>query len=165
MATRSQPYRAWALQYGSSRWSYVRRRHDSGVSASTASRTTVPVTVVYDDRCRVCRVAMALILVWDRAGAVQPVGFSAAESVGAPVGRDSWHLRDDAGTWHSAGTAIGPLVRRLPGGRIPSRMLVRCPRLVERLYRFVAGRRSAIGRHIPDRLVSWADREIARPGR
>ena len=43
----------------------------------------------------------------------------------------SWHLVGDDGVPWSAGAAIAPLLRLLPGGRAPAALVARVPRAAE----------------------------------
>jgi predicted DCC family thiol-disulfide oxidoreductase YuxK len=59
---------------------------------------------------------------------------------------DSWHLISPAGERWSAGAAAPPLLRLLPGGRLPARLLAAFPTLTERAYRLVTQHRGTLGR-------------------
>jgi hypothetical protein len=61
----------------------------------------------------------------------------------------------------SAGAAVAPSLALLPGGRVPSALLGRMPRLTERGYRWVVAHRGGIGPLVPARARRWADRVIA----
>ncbi len=74
----------------------------------------------------------------------------------------SWHLVSPDGRRWSAGAAAPPLLRLLPGGRLPAAALAAAPRATERAYRWVADHRSWLGRLIPDRAKRRADARIAR---
>jgi predicted DCC family thiol-disulfide oxidoreductase YuxK len=69
----------------------------------------------------------------------------------------SWHLLSPGGERYSAGAALPPLLRLLPGGQIPAAPLARFPRLTERGYRWVAEHRSGLSRLVPARLKRRAD--------
>jgi predicted DCC family thiol-disulfide oxidoreductase YuxK len=58
----------------------------------------------------------------------------------------SWHLISPDGRRWSAGAAAPPLLRLLPGGRLPAAVLAAFPGPTERGYRFVAEHRGALGR-------------------
>jgi predicted DCC family thiol-disulfide oxidoreductase YuxK len=58
----------------------------------------------------------------------------------------SWHLVSPRGERWSAGAAAPPLLRLLPGGRLPARILAAFPGVTERGYRFVARHRGTLGR-------------------
>jgi predicted DCC family thiol-disulfide oxidoreductase YuxK len=72
----------------------------------------------------------------------------------------SWHLVTPDGAVTSAGAALAPLLRRLPGGSGPARLAERFPGATERAYRWVADHRSLLGRPLPDAVARWADRKI-----
>ena len=95
------------------------------------------------------------MLVLDRARRLRPValGTPEADALLADVAPDeraaSWHLVSPAGERTSAGAAAPPLLRLLPGGRVPAALLERMPGLTDRAYRWVAGHRSWLGRFTP----------------
>ncbi|MBN9621840.1 MAG: DUF393 domain-containing protein [Actinobacteria bacterium] len=132
-------------------------------------------TVIYDETCGFCRFSLALLLAREKrskAPAAEglhplPLGSSAAVDLLADLSPEqqaaSWHLVLD-GTRFSAGAALGPALRLLPGGRIPAALFARFPRATERGYRWVADHRGALGRLVPARARSWADRVIAAHG-
>ena len=64
----------------------------------------------------------------------------------------------------SAGAALAPALRLLPGGGIPAALFARFPRATERGYRWVADHRGLLGRFVPARARRWADRVIAAHG-
>jgi predicted DCC family thiol-disulfide oxidoreductase YuxK len=74
----------------------------------------------------------------------------------------SWHLVDGSGVRTSAGTALAPTLRLLPGGRFPAMLFNRFPDVTERGYRWVADHRGLLGRFVSGRARRWADRVIAR---
>jgi predicted DCC family thiol-disulfide oxidoreductase YuxK len=64
----------------------------------------------------------------------------------------------------SAGAALAPAMRFVPGGRAPAALFRRFPRATERGYRWVADHRRFLGRFVPRRARRWADRVIAAHG-
>ncbi|MDX6654481.1 MAG: DCC1-like thiol-disulfide oxidoreductase [Solirubrobacterales bacterium] len=76
----------------------------------------------------------------------------------------SWHLVLDDGARTSAGAALAPALRLLPGGGIPAALFARFPRTAERGYRWVADHRGLLGRFVPSRARRWADRVIVAHG-
>ena len=107
--------------------------------------------VLYDADCGFCRWCIAKVLAWDRRGRLQP---RAIQDPGAgdllpgmptAVRLASWHLATADGRLYSAGAAVAPLLRSLPGGRLPAALAAAAPRATERLYRLVADRRAALG--------------------
>ena len=109
-------------------------------------------TILYDLDCGFCRVCVAVVLRWDRDGRLRPAPGEAL---------DSWRLILPDGTTASAGAAFSPLLRVLPGGAPLARLTDRFPRAAERAYRFVADRRSALGKPLPASAKRWADRVIS----
>jgi predicted DCC family thiol-disulfide oxidoreductase YuxK len=108
--------------------------------------------LLYDADCGVCRRLLALILRWDRDGRLEPVALQSREAatlLGDPTPEqrlDSWHLISPSGERFSAGAAFPPLLRLLPGGRLPAAAAARFPGLAESGYRLVADHRSALSK-------------------
>jgi predicted DCC family thiol-disulfide oxidoreductase YuxK len=108
--------------------------------------------LLYDADCRFCRWALRRVLAWDRAGRLRPVALqdpAAARLLSDLDERErmaSWHLVDPAGRCSSAGAALAPLLRMLPGGGAPARLAERFPAAVEAGYALVAGNRSWLSR-------------------
>jgi predicted DCC family thiol-disulfide oxidoreductase YuxK len=125
------------------------------------------VPILYDDDCGFCRWSLGLLLAWDRRGALRPVALQDPEA--SELLRDippeermkSWHLVTESGV-RSAGDALSPLLRHLPGGAPWARAFERFPRATERGYRFIAGKRSRFGKLLPGRAVRRADARIDR---
>ena len=59
---------------------------------------------------------------------------------------------------YSAGAALPPLLRLLPGGALPASALAAAPQLTERAYRWVAAHRSLLSKAIP---AAWKRRAAA----
>ena len=124
--------------------------------------------LLYDRDCGFCRVCTAVVLTWDRRGALRPVALQHPEADRLLVGMPeedrmaSWHLAEDDGRVTSAGAAFAPLLRLLPAGAPLGRLAERFPAAAERGYRWVADRRTPLGRALPDSLKRWADAVIAR---
>jgi predicted DCC family thiol-disulfide oxidoreductase YuxK len=135
-------------------------------------------TVIYDADCGFCKWCLALILRWDRGGALRPLPLGTSEADHVLAGltvaerNASWHLvfddrRFSAGAAptgpvrFSAGAALAPVLALLPGGGVPAALVARIPRLTERGYRWVADHRGLLGRFVPARARRWADRVIA----
>jgi predicted DCC family thiol-disulfide oxidoreductase YuxK len=134
--------------------------------------------VIYDGDCGFCRWSLALLLCWDRVRGGRrshqplslrplPLRTGEAEDLLADLSEEqrdaSWHLVVD-GTRFSAGAALAPALRRLPGGRVPAALFARFPAATERAYRWVADHRGVLGRFVPSRARRWADRVIAAHG-
>ena len=111
--------------------------------------------VLYDADCRFCTRALSALLRWDRAGRLRPVALAQPETDGllpdltGEQRMESWHLICPSGARYSAGAALPPLLRLLPGGRVPAAVLARFPRATERGYRWVAGHRSLLSKLVP----------------
>ena len=123
--------------------------------------------LLYDEDCGFCRWSLSWVLRADRRRRVEPValGSERAESLladMAPAERAaSWHLAAPDGRRWSAGYAAPPLLRLLPGGRLPASVLGAAPEVTDRAYRWVAEHRSAFSKLIPDRAKVRADQLIA----
>ncbi len=126
--------------------------------------------VIYDSDCGFCKWCLALLLSWDRQGALHPLplGTPEADRLLADLTGDerdaSWHLVDAKGARTSAGAALAPALRVLPGGRIPASLIACFPQATERAYRWVADHRGLLGRFVPARARRWAARVIAAHG-
>ena len=107
------------------------------------------------------------MLRWDRRHALRPLALQTAEAerlLGAMSGEQrmaSWHLVSPSGAVESAGLAIAPLLRLLPGGRPFAGLAERMPAAMGRLYTWVAGHRSDFGPLVTDGAKARADRLIA----
>lgn len=122
--------------------------------------------VIYDSDCGFCRWSLAVLLSAAAIGALRPLplGTDEANRLLADLSVDereaSWHLVCD-GQRFSAGAALAPVLRLLPGGRVPAAAFARFPATTERAYRWVAAHRGNFGRFVPARARRWADRVIA----
>jgi predicted DCC family thiol-disulfide oxidoreductase YuxK len=122
--------------------------------------------LLYDHDCGLCRWALAKVLAWDRHTRIRPVPIASAEgaSLLSTLSEEermrSWHLVAGGERW-SAGAALPPLVRLLPGGRPLARIAAAAPRLTERTYLLVATNRSRLGRLVTARAKRRADARIA----
>jgi predicted DCC family thiol-disulfide oxidoreductase YuxK len=127
-------------------------------------------TVIYDADCGFCRWCLAILLTLDRQGALRPLPLGSLDAnllladLSPEERAASWHLVDAEGARTSAGAALAPVLRVLPGGRIPAALLARFPQATERAYRWVADHRGLLGRFVPARARRWADRVIAAHG-
>jgi predicted DCC family thiol-disulfide oxidoreductase YuxK len=123
--------------------------------------------ILYDPDCGFCRLCVALTLAWDRRRRLRPVALEDPDADALLAGMPpadrmaSWHLAPPGGDVRSAGGAFAPLLRLLPGGAPLAALAERWPGAAERGYRWVADRRSALGRAIPRRLAAWAEARIA----
>ena len=136
--------------------------------------------VLYDADCGFCKWLLSALLRWDRDERLQPIALQRSEAeplLGGltPAERmASWHLISLSGERHSGGAALPPLLRTLPGGRVPAAAFARFPRLTERGYRWVAEHRAQLSKLVPARAKQRAglrvqEREARfaspRPGR
>ncbi|MEA2226256.1 MAG: DCC1-like thiol-disulfide oxidoreductase [Solirubrobacteraceae bacterium] len=109
-------------------------------------------TLLYDRDCRFCCWSLRRLLAWDRHDRIRPVALQepVAERLLAAIDAqrrmDSWHLVAPGGETWSAGRAIAPLLRLLPGGRPLAALADRFPRAADAGYALVARHRSALGR-------------------
>ena len=146
--------------------------------------------LLYDPDCGFCRVCVAVLLRWDRQRRLRPVALRSPEAnellAGMPEHEQmrSWHLvdprwwgngaenatnpnhlaRDDLAV-RSGGAAFSELFQLLPGGGPLARLAERFPRASERGYRWVADRRTAFGKPLPQAAKRWADRVISESAR
>jgi predicted DCC family thiol-disulfide oxidoreductase YuxK len=115
------------------------------------------VTVLYDRDCGLCRWSVAKLLAWDRrdrlrAVAIQdPEGQALLADLPLEERLASAHAVDAAGRRYSGGAAAPPVLRELPGGRPLAALLAAFPGPTERVYRWVANHRTAVGKLIPTR--------------
>jgi predicted DCC family thiol-disulfide oxidoreductase YuxK len=106
--------------------------------------------LLYDADCGFCRWAVDKVLAWDRAGKLRPAPLQGPEAERLLPGLSddekmaSWHLVID-GSRYSGGAAAAPLLRLLPGGRRPARVVAAFPGASDRAYRFVARNRDRFG--------------------
>jgi predicted DCC family thiol-disulfide oxidoreductase YuxK len=108
------------------------------------------------------------MLAWDRRGTLRPLALQSVEGRRLLPGlseeerMSSWHLIAPDGARWSAGAAGAPLLKSLPGGRVPARILELSPGLAERAYSLVARNRGRLGRLIPRRALERAEARISR---
>ncbi|HXP29145.1 MAG TPA: DUF393 domain-containing protein [Solirubrobacteraceae bacterium] len=108
--------------------------------------------IVYDRDCGFCRWSLRKVLAWDRRGRLTPLALQDADAerlLAAIPERErfeSWHLIAEDGSVYSAGDAVTPLLRLLPGGRPLAAIAAAFPRLTDRAYVLIARNRSTLGR-------------------
>jgi predicted DCC family thiol-disulfide oxidoreductase YuxK len=123
-------------------------------------------TLLYDAECGFCKWSLSVVLKLDRRRRLRPLSLQSAEANQlladlSPAQRNaSWHLVSPDGRRWSAGAAAPPLLRLLPGGRPPARLLDAAPAMTERAYAFVAEHRSLLGRALPARSKERAAARI-----
>ena len=124
------------------------------------------VIVLYDADCGFCRVALALLLAWDRARRLHPVpiqGDRGAELLKQMAQHDrlaSWHLRDEQGGLYSGGAGVPPLFHALPGGGAIAWTASRFPAATAHADDWVAAHRTLLGRALRERPRAWAARVL-----
>jgi predicted DCC family thiol-disulfide oxidoreductase YuxK len=107
--------------------------------------------VLYDEDCGLCRWATAKLLAWDRREHLSAVALRdpQAERLLPGMGRErrmaSWHLVTPDGRVRSAGRAVAPLLRLLPGGAPLAALADGFPRTTDRLYDWTARHRGDFG--------------------
>jgi predicted DCC family thiol-disulfide oxidoreductase YuxK len=127
--------------------------------------------VLYDPDCGFCRWSLGVLLALDRRRRLLPVklGSVRADQLLSDLNPErraaSWHLVSPAGQRWSAGAALAPAARLLPGGRLPAALFARAPKLSERGYAWVAEHRGLLGRGLPSSAKRRATRRIAARGR
>jgi predicted DCC family thiol-disulfide oxidoreductase YuxK len=123
--------------------------------------------LLYDPDCGFCRWSLSWILRADRNKRLRPVALGSPEADElladlTPEERmGSWHLIAPDGRRWSAGYAAPPLLRLLPGGRLPAAVLGAAPQITDRAYRWVADHRSTVSKLITERGKRRADERIA----
>jgi predicted DCC family thiol-disulfide oxidoreductase YuxK len=110
--------------------------------------------ILYDADCGFCRWSLSKILAWDRRGRLRPVALQSPEAdqllrdVEPSERMRSWHLVTGDGRVYSAGAAVPPLARLLPGGGAIASVAAAFPGAADRLYRLVADHRDRLARLI-----------------
>jgi predicted DCC family thiol-disulfide oxidoreductase YuxK len=122
--------------------------------------------VLYDADCGFCGWTLSVLLRWDRAARLEPVALQRPEAADLLQGLTSaermasWHLIAPSGERRSGGDALPPLLRALPGGRLPAAAFARFPRLTARAYRWVAEHRSGLSAWVPPSAKRRARRRV-----
>src|ERR1700756_5301151 len=99
------------------------------VMIPTMARDATPWILLYDEDCGFCRWSLSWVLRADRRRVVEPLPLGTPEADRllahlAPAEREaSWHLSAPDDRRWSAGYAAAPLLRLLPGGRLPAFVL------------------------------------------
>lgn len=111
--------------------------------------------VLYDADCGFCMWLLSALLRWDRASRVRPLALQRAEAdelltdLTEEQRMQSWHLISPSGERTSAGAALAPLLRLLPGGTLPAAVTERLPALTDRAYRLLAKHRGQLAKLVP----------------
>jgi predicted DCC family thiol-disulfide oxidoreductase YuxK len=121
---------------------------------------------LYDAECGFCKWTLSVLLRWDREARLEPVALQRAEAADllkelTPAERmASWHLISPSGERRSGGDALSPLLRALPGGRLPAAVFARFPGLTARGYLWVAEHRSRLSGWVPPSAKQRAGRRV-----
>ena len=124
--------------------------------------------VLYDEECGLCKWLLSGLLRWDSGRRLEPLGLRRPEAgellreLDPGERMSSWHLIAPTGGRHSAGAALPPLLRQLPGGRVPAAAFARFPLLTERGYRWVADHRAQLSKLVPDGAKQRASERVRR---
>jgi predicted DCC family thiol-disulfide oxidoreductase YuxK len=127
-----------------------------------------PAAILYDADCGFCRWSLEVILRWDRRGRLRPVALQDAEAdrlleeMDADTRMGSWHLVTPDGAVRSAGRAVEPLMRLLPGGRPLAAAARSMPGLTDRGYEFIARHRTPLGKGVRRLRLPPRPRETRR---
>ena len=123
--------------------------------------------LLYDRDCGFCRWSVGWVLRLDRRRALQPLALQDPRAPGLLPELDeeermrSAHVVTPDGRRLTGGEAAGPVFRLIPGATPLAAVLERFPRATERVYRWIADRRSAFGRPVTDAAKRRADALIA----
>src|ERR1700710_1064275 len=137
------------------------RRLSLGTISSPSDRPSASAPqenwiALYDDDCGFCKWILAGILAWDRRRRLAPCALQSehAEVLLTDLSPEerlaSWHLISPEGERASAGAALAPLLRLLPGGRIPARWGASFSLIPNRAFGWVGRPRAPLSR-----AVSW----------
>jgi predicted DCC family thiol-disulfide oxidoreductase YuxK len=124
--------------------------------------------LLYDSDCAFCRWSADKLLAWDRRNRLEPVALQDRRSDQLLAGMSyeqrmaSWHLVTSEGCRYSAGAAVPPLMRLLPGGRPIAAVAATFPQTTERLYRWVSRHRDRIARLLGTKACSVDPRQRGR---
>jgi predicted DCC family thiol-disulfide oxidoreductase YuxK len=108
--------------------------------------------IVYDRECGFCCWSLQKVLAWDRRNRLTALALQDADAerllaaVPERERSESWHLIAADGRVYSAGDAVAPLLRLLPGGRPLAATAAAFPQLTNRAYLLIARNRSMLGR-------------------
>lgn len=123
--------------------------------------------VLYDLDCGFCKWTLSILLRWDRRRVLRPRPLQAPEvdhllgRLSAAERTASFHLVTPQGELISAGAALPALLRALPGGAAPARVLESVPAATDRGYRWIAENRSQLSKFVPARAKTKAARLVA----
>ena len=115
---------------------------------------TADHALLYDADCGFCRWSLDKILARDRDGRIRPVPLQSAESDVLLKGMNhdrkmaSWHLVGPDGAIFSAGSAVAPLMRLLPGTKSVAAIAGAMPPVTGIAYRLISRNRTRLGKLI-----------------
>ena len=136
--------------------------------ASSSSSADGRTWILYDADCGVCRVILAAILAWDRAGRLKPLRLQSALAAELLPGMSeeermrSFHLVEPGGAVHSAGAGLSAMFDELPGGKGLAAASRRFDRATSRAYWLVARNRTKLGKLVPNAAREKSKELIAR---
>ena len=116
--------------------------------------------VLYDEDCGFCRWSLDRLLRWDRHGRLlaAPIQSEEGDRLLIDLTEEerlgSWHLVTPDGRRYSGGAAAGPMARLLPAGAPVAFLAETFPRTTDRVYRWVARNRDALGRRLGEQACS-----------
>ena len=116
--------------------------------------------MLYDEDCGFCRWSLDRLLRWDRHHLLRaaPIRSEEGDRLLADLSeerrRASWHLVSPDGRRSSGGAATAPLARLLPGGALIAFLAETFPLTTDRLYRWLARHRDALGRRLGEETCS-----------
>jgi len=123
-----------------------------GEAGTLAQMTPAEATLLYDGDCGFCRWSADAVLRLDRRRRLRMLALQSEEASGLLPGMSqerrmsSWHLVAADGRVWSGGSAIAPLLRRLPGGRPAAAVADAFPNGTDRAYTWVSRHRELLGR-------------------
>jgi predicted DCC family thiol-disulfide oxidoreductase YuxK len=113
------------------------------------------LVVLYDADCGLCKWLLAGFLRLDRDRRLRPLALQRDEAAALLADLEpsermaSMHLVSADGSRLSGGAALPPLLRAMPGGRLPAAALARFPRFSAAGYRWIAAHRVQLSRFVP----------------
>ena len=126
--------------------------------------------MLYDEDCGFCRWTLAKLLAWDRFGRLRPEPIQSPEGERLLAGMPeeerlaSWHFVGPDRVLRSGGAAIPALLEMLPRGQRLARLAERAPGLPDRVYRWVAGHRTLLGKPVTSAPVGAPTRRLRAGG-
>lgn len=126
-------------------------------------------TVFFDEDCGFCRWSADRLRAWDRAGRLRfapiqgPEGDRLLGDMDPEARVSSWHLVGRDGRRWSAGAAVAPTLRQLPGGRPLAAVFALSPAATERLYRWTVRHRPRLGSMLGQRACAVDPARSTKP--